>query len=163
MPQAPHRSYFNPLPHTRENLLRQTCCCKLWHFNPLPHTRENTIIVIVWRGFFGFQSTPSYEGELVRHLPMSPSMTFQSTPSYEGEPSLCVITFQHTKLFQSTPSYEGELIHIGLHKLVFWDFNPLPHTRENPKRFSRIVKNIRISIHSLIRGRTSVTVSGLQT
>ena len=133
--------------------MRQTCCCKLWHFNPLPHTRENTIIVIVWRGFFGFQSTPSYEGELVRHLPMSPSMTFQSTPSYEGEPSLCVITFQHTKLFQSTPSYEGERVgYLGNSRIDH--FNPLPHTRENSSTSVCISLSFGISIHSLIRGRT---------
>ena len=55
--------------------------------------------------------------------------------------------------FQSTPSYEGELFAIVRISNTTKNFNPLPHTREN-KSPPRCFGWLRISIHSLIRGRT---------
>ena len=59
------------------------------------------------------------------------------------------------KIFQSTPSYEGELCFGRCQGLGKDHFNPLPHTRENGKNKDSDTDPMSISIHSLIRGRTS--------
>ena len=107
------------------------------YFNPLPHTRENVRHNGTFENLGGFQSTPSYEGELSaeasesvfpkisihslirgRTIASKPRRTarngFQSTPSYEGERLESNSQIQQY-LFQSTPSYEGELAVFGIY------------------------------------------------
>ena len=98
-----------------------------------------------------FQSTPSYEGEPFSARFLRVGVIFQSTPSYEGEQhgirwpwstqSISIHSLirgrtatkdmpSKDELFQSTPSYEGEPPSC-FRRCWRWDFNPLPHTREN--------------------------------
>ena len=106
-------SNFNPLPHTRENLIYTLTLTAFTNFNPLPHTRENNV-------------PDECRGDIVNFNPLP----------HTRENSKKHIVFRCDGLFQSTPSYEGE------HSPVC----------DKPPR-------IKISIHSLIRGRTPVIVS----
>ena len=81
-------------------------------------------------------------------------MLFQSTPSYEGEHTpepgkQCLVDFNplpHTR--------ENNMPDVRTGSSYY--FNPLPHTRENSGAIQSL-KTDKISIHSLIRGRTKLT------
>ena len=95
------------------------------YFNPLPHTRENLAASDI-----NTTSTISIHslirGRTIRLIYLFRAQIFQSTPSYEGEHELAHIYLGHLK-FQSTPSYEGEqlaidedikIIDISIHSLI---------------------------------------------
>ena len=65
---------------------------------------------------------------------------------------ICVITKKEG--FQSTPSCEGELI-IGELQTMSTGFNPRPLARANRKKLALASAGLRVSIHALLRGRTS--------
>ena len=146
------------------------------HFNPLPHTRENLNTSTIISTCFLFQSTPSYEGELkamksdikdyiisIHSLIRGRTGTFLHTLTYRSHFNPLPHTRENDDLlnfrliickFQSTPSYEGEQKFRLFHRLQN-HFNPLPHTRENEQLATPNTCFENISIHSLIRGRTT--------
>ena len=127
-----------------------------------------------WR-YALFQSTPSYEGELKKQEAKNDGRYFNPLP-HTRENIVCFLSWSAPTRFQSTPSYEGERAAKAAWENLVTDFNPLPHTRENSrfpivaamsrKYFNplphtrenqasyRLGYRLRISIHSLIRGRT---------
>ena len=176
--------HFNPLPHTRENIKALSMARWKARFQSTPsyegeqrqrdydyglraisiHSliRGRTFFDNLIKPHFGaFQSTPSYEGEPKRVSPFSRCAPFQSTPSYEGE-RICRRLYTLYRRFQSTPSYEGE------QPLVPALLPPKPKFQSTPsyegEHYNICIYRINnlISIHSLIRGRTSFTQFLLQ-
>ena len=107
------------------------------NFNPLPHTRENQLIRCICYKARHFNPLPHTRENARDFYSRNPDAIFQSTPSYEGE-LLGKFSFISEIKFQSTPSYEGE-----------------------PDIYMRCYDKKKISIHSLIRGRTRGGYHGL--
>ena len=150
------------------------------HFNPLPHTRENYKNKYKGSKLSEFQSTPSYEGERKRSLQWQRIRSiFQSTPSYEGEQANGLMErmmwsdfnpLPHTRenykkaaeklkksIFQSTPSYEGEQLSEN-QKTIISQFQSTPSYEGEQFCGVELSDDWKISIHSLIRGRTCLNV-----
>ena len=82
------------------------------------------------------------------------NVVFQSTPSCEGEHKHRAKTRLRRK-FQSTPSCEGEQIQSSS-ACPLGCFNPRPLARANAAEAAPRSSGSKVSIHALLRGRTSV-------
>ena len=81
------QNHFNPLPHTRENVITIFTSYDLHNFNPLPHTRENIIVPKSALEIVYISIHSLIRGRTSAALALHQQIiTFQSTPSYEGEP-----------------------------------------------------------------------------
>ena len=129
------------------------------YFNPLPHTRENNIDYTAYRQA-AFQSTPSYEGEPCRLGKGTPRKNFNPLPhtrenDFDRDNPQEVYISIHSLIRGRTykPSIDAVDCLISIHSLIrgrtiiihkstanSTNFNPLPHTRENP---SEVVEEIK--------------------